>query len=142
MRIDLQFEYFQQFRAEYYQAKARGEQLPRFKPPVPALQDGLRVCLGMRDTLFADVKFKQALVRTFVKVGLKQTEANALCSAHFQQYTEAAKGALCTGRGKQYGKKKKDNNKEPAALSLPEFGSDFSLGGHLLDIMSRSESVS
>ena len=141
MRIDLQFEYFQQFRAQYYQAKARGEQLPRFKPPVPALQDGLRVCLGMRDTLFADVKFKQALARTFVNVGLKQTEANALCSAHFLQYTDAAKGALCTGKGKSTGKKKKgDNEREPASLGL--FGSDFSLGGHLLDIMSRGESVS
>ena len=67
---------------------------------------------------------------------------NALCSAHFPQYTEAAKGALCTGKGSSHGKKKKDNNKEPTALSLPEFGSDFSLGGHLLDIMSRGESVS
>ena len=82
MRIDLQFDYFQQFRAEYYQAKARGEQLPKFTPPVPLLEDGLRVCLGMRDCLFAEAKFQQALARTFVKVGLKQTEANGLCGAH------------------------------------------------------------
>ena len=142
MRISLQFEYFQAFRASYFKAKYKATALPKFAPPVPAIEDGLRTLLDFKTGLFASAHFRDNLAKTYIKVGLAKTTDHAgACEPHFLMYTDKTKGQLATGRGKNHGRKKKaggsKERKEPTSLGV--FGSDISLGGMLLDVMSRSE---
>ena len=141
MRIDLQFDYFTSFRASYFRAKYEGTPPPKFSPPLPSLADGLRILLGFKTGLFAAAYFRDQLSKTYIKVGLRKTTDHAgACEPHFLMYTDKAKGQLATGKGRSHGKKpKKETAAEREPKSLGIFGSDFSLGGMLLNIMTRSE---
>ena len=138
MRIELSFDYFSEFRANYYQAKAEGKDLPKFDPPVPTMPDGIAALAQLRDDLFADGKFRDNLRDTFIKVGLRKTFPGHL-RPYFVKYTDKSRGSLCKGRGKHVGKKGKGDSSSKIPESPKDFGSDFSLGGMMLNVLKRSD---
>ena len=59
MRVELSLDYFREFKAQYYepQAKARGKERPKFKPPAPLIVDGLRSLFEIQKGLFREGTF-------------------------------------------------------------------------------------
>jgi hypothetical protein len=129
-RIELALVYFDTFRLQYYQAKFEGEKLPQFDPPVPKLSDGLLACRKVHLQLFKDPQFRDNLLQSYIKVGLRKTiSPGQILQPHYIKFVDNSKGTL--------GARKSAAHKQPKVL--PAKYSDFSLGAELLNVMSRAE---
>jgi hypothetical protein len=76
--------FFQDWKAEYWQAVAEGTPTPKFSPPKPALSEGLHAVIDVIQNKFVNsAKFTEGLKQAFISVGLSPADG----ARQFEKYT-------------------------------------------------------